>query len=209
MNFFRLWFSGSQQRRVRLFRPLVNVTISSWRRLISSCLLILGCLFLLGMPSALAGIKDDHFDGNIFVLYAGNGSLVPPKVTLAASLKQKKPVLLVFYVDDSSDCKQYATVVSRLQAFYGRAANFVPINVDAIVSKSSYEPSEPGYYYKGVVPQILVFNQLGKVVLNEKGQVPFEQVDETFREVFGLLPRSESVELKRRPVNEISTELTK
>lgn len=208
MNYFRLWFSGRRQR-VRLFCPLITLTIGSWRRLISSYLLILGCLFFLGMPSALAGIKDDHFDGNVFVLYAGNGSLVPPKVTLVASLEQKKPVLLVFYVDDSSDCKQYATVVSRLQASYGRAASFVPINVDAIVSKSSYKPSEPGYYYKGVVPQVLVFNQSGEVVLNEKGQVPFEQVDDTFREVFDLLPRSESVELKRRPVNEINTELTK
>jgi len=169
----------------------------------------MACLLILGMPSAIAGIKDDRFDGNIFVLYAGNGSLVPPKVTLAASLEQKKPVLLVFYVDDSSDCKQYAPVVSRLQAFYGRAATFIPINVDAIVAKSSYKPSEPGYYYKGVVPQVLVFNQSGEVVLNEIGQVPFEQVDDTFREVFDLLPRSKSVDLKRRLVNELNTELAK
>ena len=183
--------------------------IFSWRYLISTCLLIITCLFLLGTPPVLAGINDDRFDGNIYVLYAGNGSLVPPKVSLAASLAQKKPVLLVFYVDDSSDCKQYAPVVSGLQAFYGRAANFVLINVDAIVSKSSYEPNEPGYYYEGVVPHVVVFNQEGKVVLNQKGQVPFEQVDDTFREVFNLLPRSESVELKRRPINEISTELAK
>jgi len=209
MNFLRLSFSGKRQGRVRLFGSPRAVTIGSWRRFISSCLLILGCLFILGMPSAIAGIKDDRFDGNIFVLYAGNGSLVPPKVTLAASLEQKKPVLLVFYVDDSSDCKQYAPVVSRLQAFYGRAATFIPINVDAIVTKSSYKPSEPGYYYKGVVPQVLVFNQSGEVVLNEIGQVPFEQVDDTFREVFDLLPRSESVDLRRRLVNELNTELAK
>lgn len=208
MNFLQLWFSGGRQGWDRLFCLPITVTIGSWRRLISSCLLILGCLFLFGMP-AVAGINDDRFDGNIFVLYAGNGSLVPPKVTLAASLEQKKPVLLVFYVDDSSDCKQYAPVVSRMQAFYGRAANFVLVNVDAIVPKSNYKPSEPGYYYKGVVPQVLVFNQSGEVVLNEKGLVPFEQVDDTFRDIFDLLPRSESVELKRRPVNEISTELTK
>jgi thiol-disulfide isomerase/thioredoxin len=169
---------------------------------------MLGCLFLLGMPPALAALNDDHFDGNIFVLYGGNGSLVPPKVKLATSLLSDKPTLLVFYVDDSSDCKQYAPVVSRLQAFYGRAAEFIPINVDTILPKSTYEPTEPGYYYKGVVPEIIVFNQSGEIVLNKKGQVPFEQVDDTLREVFNLLPRSESVELKRRPVNEFNTELT-
>ena len=182
-------------------------SICSWQRFISSCLLTLGCLFLLGMPPALAGINDDRFDGNVFVLYAGNSSLVPPKVTLAASLQRDKPTLLVFYVDDSSDCKQYAPVVTRLQAFYGRATDFIAINVDTILPKLNYTPTEPGYYYQGVVPQVIVFNKSGEVVLNQKGQVPFEQVDDTFREVFNLLPRSESVELKRRPVNEFNTEL--
>ena len=194
---------------LKLRFPIRTITawLCAWRRL-SICLFMLGCLFLLGMPPALAALNDDHFDGNIFVLYGGNGSLVPPKVKLATSLLSDKPTLLVFYVDDSSDCKQYAPVVSRLQAFYGRAAEFIPINVDTILPKSTYEPTEPGYYYKGVVPEIIVFNQSGEIVLNKKGQVPFEQVDDTLREVFNLLPRSESVELKRRPVNEFNTELT-
>lgn len=170
---------------------------------------MLVCLFLLGMPPALAGINDDRFDGNIFVLYAGNGSLVPSKVPLAASLKGDRPTLLVFYVDDSRDCKQYAIVVSRLQEFYGRAADIIPINVDAIPLKSTYTRTEPGYYYEGLVPHVIVFNQSGEVVLNKKGQVPYEEVDDTLREVFNLLPRSESVELKRRPLNEINTELAK
>lgn len=168
---------------------------------------MLACLLILGMPPALAGMNDDRFEGNVFVLYGGNGSLVPPKVTLATSLERDKPTLLVFYVDDSSDCKQYSAVVSRLQAFYGRAADIIPINVDAIPLKSTYTRVEPGYYYEGVVPQVVVFKQSGEVVLNKKGQVPFEEVDDTFRDVFNLLPRSESVELKRRPVNEFTTEL--
>jgi len=168
---------------------------------------LISCLFLLNIQPALAGINDDRFDGNIFVLYSGNGSLVPPKVSLATSLAKKKPAILVFFVDDSSDCKQYAAVVSQMQAFYGRAANIIPINVDAIVAKPSYKPTEPGYYYENVVPHVVVFNQSGEVVLNEKGQVPYERVDDVLRKVFDLLPRSQSVELKRRVVNEISTEV--
>lgn len=167
----------------------------------------LTCLFLVAAPPAFAGINDDNFDGNIFVLYAGNGSLVPPKVTLAQSLQADKPTLLVFYVDDSSDCKQYATVVSRLQAVYGRAVDFIPVSVDSIPPKSSYEPTEPGYYYQGFVPQVVVLDQSGKEVLNEKGQVPFEKVDDVFRQVFNLEARSSSVELQTRSVNEFNTEL--
>lgn len=184
--------------------------IRSWRRVCTWFLLLLGCLFVLGMPSALAGIKDDRFEGNVFVLYGGNASLVPPKENLEKSLRQSdRATLLVLYIDDCSDCKQFAPVVSRLQAFYGRATNIIPVNVDTIQPKSSYAPTEAGYYYEGVVPQTVVFDRAGKVVLDKKGQIPYEQIDDTLREVFDLLPRSESVELKRRPVNEFSSELSK
>ncbi|MGH8003006.1 MAG: thylakoid membrane photosystem I accumulation factor, partial [Brasilonema sp.] len=69
--------------------------------------------------------------------------------------------------------------------------------------------TEPGYYYSGSVPQVIVFNQSGEVVLNKKGQVPFEEIDDKFREAFDLLPRSESVPLKRRAFNEFNSELTR
>jgi len=178
-----------------------------WQRLIASCLLIL-CLFLLGTPPASAGINDDRFEGNVFVLYGGNGSLVPAKVTLEKSIAAGKPAILVYYLDDSSDCKQYATVVSRLQAAYGRAANIIPVDVDTIPVKDNYTTTEAGYYYTGIVPQVVVLDKAGKVALSKQGQVPYEEVDDTLRKVFDLLPRSESVELKIRPVNEFSTELT-
>ncbi|MCX7596116.1 MAG: thioredoxin family protein, partial [Fischerella sp.] len=58
------------------------------------------------------------------------------------------------------------------------------------------------------VPQVVVFNQSGQGVLNKKGQVPYEEIDDKLREVFDLLPRSESVELKRRSFNELNSELT-
>jgi hypothetical protein len=44
-------------------------------------------------------------------------------------------------------------------------------------------------------------------VLNENGVVPFETIDAKLRELFDLLPRSQSVVLKRRQVNEVTTEL--
>lgn len=184
----------------------------SWSSLALGCfkslLLTAICFCFLAMPPALASLNDDRFDGNIYALYGGNGSLVPPKVNLEKALKREdKAALLVFYLDDSSDCKQYATVVSQLQAYYGRAADFIPINVDAIPVQTTYEPSEPGYYYQNVVPQTVLIDQSGTVAFNGKGQVPFENVDDAFREVYDLLPRSQSVELKRKPVNELNTEL--
>jgi hypothetical protein len=198
------------QKAVSLFSrlySLVQSAIPQWGRTVT---LGIG-LFLLAMLAfpngAIASLQDDHYDGNIFPLYAGNGSLVPPKVTLAQSLKREVPTLLVLYIDDSSDCKEYSSVISQLDAYYGRVADFIPISVDSIPLKDFYDPAEPGYYYEGYVPQTVVFNQQGDIVLNESGAIAFEKLDDTFREIFDLLPRSESVELRRRQVNEVNTEL--
>ena len=184
----------------------------TWRTLRRSCLLLvvtLLCLVGMGMPSALAGLNDDRYDGDIFALYAGNGSLVPPRFTLKDALKRDRPVLLTLYIDDSSDCKLYSSIISQIQGFYGRAADLLAVRADSIPVKATYEPTEPGYYYKGVVPQTVIFDVSGKVVLNQSGNLAFEQLDDKFREVFNLLPRSESIPLRRRLVNEINTELVK
>ena len=182
----------------------------SWSKIFLSSfsfLLAIFFLLLIATPTALASLNDDKFDGNIFALYAGNGSLVPARITLQDSLKNSKPTLLVFFLDDSKDCKQFSTVVSQLQEFYGRAADFIPVNVDAMINPVTDDSTKVAYYYQGFVPQTVLINQQGEVVINEKGQVPFEKIDDVFREVFDLLPRSESAELKRRIVNEINVEL--
>ena len=182
----------------------------SWSKIFLSSfsfLLAIFFLLLIATPTALASLNDDKFDGNIFALYAGNGSLVPARITLQDSLKNSKPTLLVFFLDDSKDCKQFSTVVSQLQEFYGRAADFIPVNVDAMINTVTDDSTKVAYYYQGFVPQTVLINQQGEVVINEKGQVPFEKIDDVFREVFDLLPRSESAELKRRIVNEINVEL--
>ncbi|MCW6038579.1 thylakoid membrane photosystem I accumulation factor [Spirulina subsalsa FACHB-351] len=171
--------------------------------------LLIGAIALFcWVAPAWANLDDDRYDGNMFVIYAGNGSLVPPSTSLADSLKQQRPAIVVFYVDDSRDCKQYAIIVSRMQEYYGRAASIIPISVDALPVKDRYEPNEPGYYYQGGVPQTVIFDQEGKVRLNEVGIIAYEKADDVLREIFNLLPRSESVELKRRTLNEFNTELS-
>jgi hypothetical protein len=72
-----------------------------------------------------------------------------------------------------------------------------------------YDPTEPGYYYKGKVPQTLVFDISGKQVLDVVGKGAFEPFDDVLRNVFDLLPRSESPDLKRRSINEVNADLVK
>ncbi|MEM9772901.1 MAG: thioredoxin family protein, partial [Cyanobacteria bacterium P01_D01_bin.73] len=47
----------------------------------------------------------------------------------------------------------------------------------------------------------------GKVRFDQTGELSYETVDDVFREVFDLMPREKSQELRRRPVNELNVEL--
>lgn len=153
-----------------------------------------------GTFPALAGINDDRYDGSIFTLYASNGALVPPKVNLAASLKKHRPALLMFYVDDSRECKQNALIVTQLQAFYRNTVSMIPINVDTIRPDKTYAPREEGYYYNGsYVPQMVLFSPDGDVVFNGIGEIPYEPIDDQLREIFDLPPRPESFSIERPP----------
>ena len=193
---------------IGLSKNLLQLRQISWRRL-AICLLSLIVSLAIWTTPAWASINDDRYEGNIFVLFGGNGSLVPPRMDLPTSLEREKPAIIVFYVDDSSDCKQFSIVVTRLQEFYGRAASIIPVSVDSFIDKDKYSPDEPAYYYSGVVPETVILDQKGKVVYDGKGQVAYEEMDDALREVFDLLPREESEVLKRRSFNEFNSGMTK
>lgn len=171
-----------------------------WQRLISLVVMI-ACLLCLGMSqsqAAIAGINDDEYDGNIFILYASNAALVPPKVNLAAAIKKEIPTLIMFYSDDSQECKQNALVLTQLQAEYKRQLNFMPMMVDAIDPQRSYDPTDARYYYNGqFVPQFVLVDATGQPVLNQKGKMSFEELDGPLRELLGLEPRTEPLVLDR------------
>jgi hypothetical protein len=190
-------------------RQILQLNLTFARRFVVVVFLAWLALSTAFPSPALASLQDDRFDGNIFALYAGNGSLVPPRVTLAQSLIGERPTLLTFYIEDSKDCKQFSNIISELQAYYGRVIDFIPVNVDSIPTQASYTPQEPGFYYKSKVPQTLLFDAAGHKVLEVVGKGTFNQFDDSLREVFNLLPRTESVTLKRRSLNEVNAELVK
>lgn len=176
----------------------------SWRRIAQQCvcgLILVFCLAGFGMSlsqDAIAGINDDEFDGNIFILYASNAALVPPKVNLAAAMKKEMPTLIMFYSDDSQECKQNALVLTQLQAEYRRDLNFMPMMVDAINGRRDYEPNEAQYYYNGqFVPQFVLVDATGQTILNQNGKMTFEELDAPIRDLLGLDPRTEPLVLDR------------
>ena len=73
---------------------------------------ILIALIFLSPYKANAYRDTNSYDGNIFPIYAGNGAIVPPKTSLKDALKNKRVSILFFYLDDSSDSKAMAPVIS-------------------------------------------------------------------------------------------------
>jgi hypothetical protein len=45
------------------------------------------------------------------------------------------------------------------------------------------------------------------MIFNGKGQIKFEVMDDILRNLFNLLPRSQSVQLKQKTFNEFNSEL--
>ncbi|MGB0560541.1 MAG: thylakoid membrane photosystem I accumulation factor [Spirulinaceae cyanobacterium] len=181
-------------------------------------LLIVSCGWWMGTMPAQAALNNDRFDGNIFVVYAGNGSLVPVHETLTRAQSKHRPVLLVFYIDDSSDCKSFAITVSRVQEAYGRRASILPLNVDSLSlaatggEQAPAQPSvnSPASYYRGGVPQVVIFDGEGQVRFDHLGIVPYETLDAVFRDIFDLQSPERDAEqpLQRRDYNEFNAELT-
>ncbi|MEN9219186.1 MAG: thylakoid membrane photosystem I accumulation factor [Thermostichales cyanobacterium BF4_bins_65] len=161
---------------------------------------LLAWLGLSGSPS-LALLNDDHYDGNIFALYGSNGGMVPPRTTLEASQKYGRPVLLVYYIDDSRDCKPYAAAIANLQVRYGAGINVLPYNVDSLDLR---DPQGPGRFYKGQVPQTLLFDGTGRLVYESVGNRPLEEVENAVRQLFNLPPVKPG-QLIPQPFNEVQT----
>lgn len=179
----------------RIFKPIISLI----------CVLVV--VVAIALP-AHATLKDDHYDGSIFALYGGNGSIVPPKVSLARSLSLGKPALLAFYVDDSYDCKLYTPLLNDMQALYGKAVSIIPISVDSFnITNQNYQPTEEPYYYRGFVPQTVLISAEGKVLFDREGKPEFDDLEAVIKQIPGL-PSPDPKILQRkamsRSINEVN-----
>jgi hypothetical protein len=151
--------------------------------------LLLGIVLSLTISpqSAEAKLTDDTYDGNIFALYGGNGSIVPAKISLAQSLKQKRAAMLVFYIDDSRDCKRFSPILNLAQGQYGKTLTLIPVAVDSLdLQRSDYQPTDEAYYYRGVVPQTVLISDQGEKNFDQEGVFGFEELDAAIRNLLNL-----------------------
>jgi hypothetical protein len=169
------------------------------RSLPALCLLLLTLLPLpwLGLDPlpAHAALTTNSYDGNIYALYAGNGSLVPPRSTLEQAMAAGRPVVIVFYLDDASASKRYAPVVSELQRLWGNAVELMPLATDPLQNRPDDGPTDPAHYWSGLVPQVVVLDGSGTVRLNANGPVELTTINAAISTATGLpLPQGDGQE---------------
>jgi len=185
-----------------------------WRRTIGAFAALLLLLAVsLGFGSAgEASLNDDRYDGNIFALYAGNGSLVPPRSSLALALEQHRVAVVVYYLDDSSVSKRFAPVVSELQRLWGNNVELIPLVTDPLqpggkAAAGALPVGDPSRYWSGLIPQVVVFDRQGQVVFDASGQVEVDAINGAVSQATGLPLPAPSGLGSTRSFNELNSEV--
>ncbi len=172
-------------------------------RVFSSLLILL----ILSVNPVYCARDTNSYDGNIFPIYAGNGSLVPPPSSLQDSLKNERTSVLVFYLDDSSTSKQFAPVVSGIKLLWSSSVDLIPLSIDEIDNEEKKTFTEPGYYWHGKIPQVVILDGKGNILLDKEGQVSFDDINEAITKGTGL--KKPDFDLTVKSFNEYNSEPSK
>jgi hypothetical protein len=178
---------------------------------VAALLLVLAVGLGLGAP-AEASLENDRYDGNIFALYAGNGSLVPPRSSLALALQEHRVAVVVYYLDDSSVSKRFAPVVSELQRVWGNRVELIPLVTDPLrpggkAAAGDLPTGDPSRYWSGLIPQVVVFDREGQVVFDASGQVEVDAINGAVSRATGLPLPAPSGLGSTRSFNELNSEV--
>ena len=164
-------------------------------------------LFALSVNPAYSARDTNSYDGNIFPIYAGNGSLVPPQSTLSESLKNERTSVLVFYLDDSATSKQFAPVVSGIKLLWSSSIDLIPVSIDEIDNEDKKTFKDPGYYWHGKIPQLVILDGKGNVLLDKEGQVSFDEINNAITKATGI--KKPDFDLTVKSFNEYNSEPSK
>tara|TARA_Y100001933_G_C18711373_1_gene443430 strand:+ start:83 stop:628 length:546 start_codon:yes stop_codon:yes gene_type:complete len=148
-------------------------------------LLIISLILLLNNP-AYASRNSDSYDGNIFPIYAGNGSIVPPQTTLKESISNKRVSILFFYLDDSANSKALAPIISGIDLIWKNNVDIIALTTDELQGKEYNNSLEEGYYWNGFIPQTVILDGDGNIKFNKNGLIDIDEVNNVISEILGI-----------------------
>lgn len=196
--------------QAEVLRPACRTPLEASQRrpaMVLAGLLLALLLVLPGASPALASLDDDRYDGNIFALYAGNGSLVPPRSSLAQSRADGRVSVVIYYLDDSSVSKRFAPVVSELQRQWGNSIELIPLVTDPLQDRKAEGADDPATYWKGTIPQVVVFDRSGKVVFDASGSIGSDAINAAVSRATGIALQPGAPALATESFNELNAEV--
>lgn len=183
-----------------------------WRRSLASLIALAGLLLGLGLltpaPSQ-ASLTNNAYDGNIYALYAGNGSLVPPRSTLEQALAEQRPAVVVYYLDDDAASKQFAPVVSELQRLWGNSIELIPLVTDPLQNRPLGGPADPARYWHGHTPEVVVFGGDGQVLFAGEGSADLDAINDAISVATGITIPEEFRRSATVSINELNAEVVR
>ncbi|MBL6793455.1 MAG: thylakoid membrane photosystem I accumulation factor [Synechococcus sp. BS307-5m-G36] len=163
---------------------------------------------LLWVAPVGAILNTDSYDGNIYALYAGNGSLVPPASTLGEAMDSGRTSVVIYYLDDSAVSKRFAPVVSELQRLWGQNIELIPLTTDGLQGRPASGAKDPATYWNGSIPQVVVIGPDSRLVFDRDGQVPLSEINQAISSATGL-PAPDLGDINQDgSFNEVNVEVT-
>jgi hypothetical protein len=108
---------------------------------------------------------------------------------------------------NSYDGNIYAVAFNELQRLWGRSVELILLPTDPLQNRASHGPTDPATYWRGVIPQVVVFNTDGTPVLDETGAVSIDAINAALTDVTGLKPQGDVKLSLSRDVNELNSEI--
>ncbi len=173
-------------------------------------LIILFITFLINFysySSVYASRSSDSYDGNIFPIYAGNGSIVPPQTTLRESIKNKRISILFFYLDDNADSKALAPAISGLELIWRNTIDIIALTTDEIQNKLQDDPKEENFYWNGLIPQTVILDDEGNVKYDKNGEINIDEINKIISDLKGIDYDESSFSIES--FNEYNSRITK
>ena len=95
--------------------------------------------------------------------------------------------VLFFYLDDSSDSKSMAPIISGLDLIWRNNIDIIALTTDELQNKEKSDVSnEPNYYWNGLIPQTIILNSDGEVKYDQNGMINIDELNKVIGELKGI-----------------------
>ena len=175
-------------------------------KLLFNFIIFISIIICINIPIYASRISDSY-DGNIFPIYAGNGSLVPPQTSLKESIQNKRVSILFFYLDDSADSKALAPLIAGLDLIWKNNIDIIPLTTDELQNKDFTDPLEEGFYWNGYIPQTIILDETGSVKFDKNGLIDLDEVNKVISEIKGIKLENSSFTVES--FNEYNSQVSK